>query len=135
MRNILFLIPLFCACSLPDLRSPVTEMTVSPINKTIKFRDTKDNRLEVTDLKAKTKDGGAFEVGHLVIENQSSSVIAQQLTLMQEYSNQMKIANEGLKEMWDTVRMYRDAIVDMVKKNENTNTLTPLPLPPIPNSP
>lgn len=100
-------------CSLPDLKGPVTEVTVSPINKTIKFRDTKDNRLSVKDLHAKTKDGGEFNVGELLIENQSSSVIREQLTLMKEYTEQMKVSNEALRLALQEVKTVFSGLVRM----------------------
>lgn len=90
-------------------RGPETNFSINPITKTMSFHDTKDNDVEITGagFNAATHD---FKLEKLTIKNSASSVIKQQALLMQEWREQMKVANEGLRIVTDALGQIAQTI-------------------------
>lgn len=82
---------------------PTTQLRINPITRTIEFTDTKNNDVQV-DLIQYVENFSSngvlvrqFVIDNLLISNNSSEVIEQNVKQMLAFVEQQKAANEGIK--------------------------------------
>jgi hypothetical protein len=85
---------------------PETRAEFDPVKKIFKFRDSKDNDVQITGLEV-SKEGG--KVNSLTIRNNASDVRRANAVQMDSFTNQI-IAN------WQGATMFVGAIVDLARE-------------------
>ena len=87
---------LVCGCA---FITPTTEFSFNPATGQARFVDTKDNRVEMKALKVSKNGDGTFacDVDSLMVENQSSPVIRENIGQMLAFTEQQRAANEGMQ--------------------------------------
>lgn len=127
-------IPLLVGCSAEHWTGriePQTTITVNPINKTISFKDTKDNDLVLKGLRSTGADGKltSLDIDELSIRNASNSVIAADAARMAEIRATMALQQQYLEALLTGLTRITESLAPVLIRYAPAQPPTPTPTP------